>query len=104
MVSVSTAIRPWMRSSIGDRPAGLDLEEDGFAVLVGLARGHQLLGLGPVDIEPPALEDGLLVPVEAQPFEVLEDLVEEPRFGPLEVGVLDRGAGTCPRYDGRRAS
>src|SRR4030065_404369 len=39
--------------------------------------------------DPPALEEGLLVPVETEPFEILEDLLEEPRLRPLQVGVLD---------------
>ena len=93
---------------VGDGPAGGDLEEDGLAVLVGLAGGQELLGLFPVDVEAPALEDGLLVPVEAQPLEVLEDLVEEPGFGALEVGILDAEqelapgvAGVEPVEDGR---
>ena len=93
---------------VSDRPAGLDLEEDSVAVLVGLALGHELRGLGAVDIEPPALEDGLLVPVEPQPLEVLEDLVEESRFGPFQVGVFDAEqefppgmAGVEPVEDGR---
>jgi len=93
---------------VGDRAARLDLEEDGVAVLVGLARGHEFGGLGAVDFEPPALEDGFLVPVETQPLEVLEDLVEESRFGPFQVGVFDAEqelspgmAGEEPIEDGR---
>ena len=84
----------------GDRPAGLDLEEDGVPVLVGFAGGQELLGLLPVDVEAAALEDGLLVPVEAEPLEVLEDLVEETGLGPLEVGVLDAEQEAAPRVAG----
>ena len=62
-----------------DRPARLDPEEDRLPVPVRLAGGDEGLGLFPVDVEPPALEDGLFVPVEAQPAEVVEDLVQETR-------------------------
>ena len=84
----------------GDRPAGLDLEEDGVSVLVGLAGGEELRGLLPVDAETFALEEGFLVPVEAEPLEVLEDLVEEPGLGPLEVRVLDAEQELAPGMAG----
>ncbi|HPW18455.1 MAG TPA: hypothetical protein PLP83_08770, partial [Candidatus Aminicenantes bacterium] len=74
---------------VGDGPAGGDAEEDGVAVLVGTAGGDELGGLGPVDVEAAGLEKRLLVPVEAEPAEVVEDLVEEARLGALEVRVLD---------------
>ncbi|MBP1770726.1 MAG: hypothetical protein H6P96_1344 [Candidatus Aminicenantes bacterium] len=93
---------------VGDGPAGLDLEQDRVAVLVGLAGGDELVGLLAVDAEAAALEDGLLVPVEAEPLEIFEDLLEEAGLRALQVRVLDpdeetaaRVAGEEPVEDGR---
>ena len=83
---------------VGDFPAG-DRPERGSPPLPGRPgpgrRG--ILGFGPVEVEAAALMDGLAVPIQAEPTEVLENLVEKALFGADLVGVLDPKEETAAR-------
>src|SRR5258706_2661134 len=61
----------------------------GHVVAIGVARSDELLGDFLVAREALHLEEGPLVPVEAEPLHALEDRVDRLLGRALEVGVLD---------------
>ncbi len=71
-----------------DRAPLLHPEKDGLPFPIGLAGRDQLLGLLPVERKATALIDGLPVPVEPEPAQVVQDLLEEADVGPDLVGVF----------------
>ncbi len=93
---------------VGDFPAGDDPEEDRLPFPVGQAPRDEGFGFGPVEVEAAALMEGLAVPIQAEPTEVLENFIEKALFGADLVGVLDpkeepaaRASGSQPVEEGR---
>jgi len=87
---------------VGDFPAGGDAIEDRLPFPVSPAGGRQGFGFLPIQIEPAALAHRLAVPVQAEPSQVLEDLVEETLFGADLVGVFDAEKETASGAAGRQ--
>ena len=57
--------------------------------IIGVAGVEELLNVFAVDREPPGLEIGALIPVDAEPLERLENGVHILLPGPFDVGVLE---------------